>query len=352
MYIKHRLQTSGLLFGKQMVAITLKDSNLYSRARNEQWLDIFEIWDWVGGRTSVTSAVGLLPAGLAGVDTAAFIQGAHAMDSRTRINYNDPNVVANLSDAASSNPALMMALSWLVSGGGDKNMVLLPYCDQLLLLSRYLQQLVMESLGKKYDRNGEIVYQGISVFGNKGSTDQHAFVQQLRDGRNDFFAVFIQVLEDGGGSVADFCVEPNITMGDYLFGFLVGTRAALWQENRASYTISIKRCDAFHLGALIALFERAVGYYASLININAYHQPGVEAGKRAAIDVIDIQRQVLATLADAANGLSLDSLCACVDSSMDGDCADIVRSIVERLVVNNRLKTFKVLEVVHYKMVS
>ena len=75
-------------------------------------------------------------------------------------------------------------------------MVILPYKDRLLLFSRYLQQLVMESLGKEKDLDGNVVNQGIAVYGNKGSTDQHAYVQQLRDGVNNFFATFIDVLQD------------------------------------------------------------------------------------------------------------------------------------------------------------
>ncbi len=75
-------------------------------------------------------------------------------------------------------------------------MVMLPYKDSLLLLSRYLQQLIMESLGKEKDLDGNIVHQGIAVYGNKGSTAQHAYVQQLREGVPNFFATFIEVLED------------------------------------------------------------------------------------------------------------------------------------------------------------
>ena len=82
-------------------------------------------------------------------------------------------------------------------GKGQKDMVVLPYKDRLLLFSRYLQQLVMESLGKQLDLKGQRVDQGITVYGNKGSTDQHAYVQQLRDGVTNFFAVFIRVLDVG-----------------------------------------------------------------------------------------------------------------------------------------------------------
>ncbi len=87
-------------------------------------------------------------------------------------------------------------------------------------------------------------------------------------------------------------VEEGVTSGDFLFGFLQGTRTALHDKGRQSLTISVERIDPFTIGALIALFERSVGLYASLININAYHQPGVEAGKKAAGAVIELQREL------------------------------------------------------------
>jgi glucose-6-phosphate isomerase len=173
-------------------------------------------------------------------------------------------------------------------------MVVLPYKDRLLLLGRYLQQLVMESLGKRLDLAGRRVDQGLTVYGNKGSTDQHAYVQQLRDGRNDFFALFVRVLEPGGSAHE---LEPGVTAGDYLHGFWLGTRAALAENERESITLTLPRVDAEGVGALIALFERTVGLYASLIGINAYHQPGVEAGKQAASAALALQGRVLAALA-------------------------------------------------------
>src|SRR6202030_4365029 len=110
-----------------------------------------------------------------------------------------------------------LALMWFYAGNGrgEKDMVVLPYKDRLLLFSRYLQQLVMESLGKRLDLDGKRVDQGIAVYGNKGSTDQHAYVQQLRDGVNNFFVVFVRVLEAGGVPVE---VQPGVTPGDYLHG--------------------------------------------------------------------------------------------------------------------------------------
>jgi glucose-6-phosphate isomerase len=119
-------------------------------------------------------------------------------------------------------------------------------------------------------------------------------VQQLRDGVNNFFATFIEVLHDRDGASLE--VEPGITSGDYLNAFLQGTRSALHENRRESITISIDKLDARSIGALIALYERAVGFYATLANINAYHQPGVEAGKKMAEAVIKRQSEVLAYL--------------------------------------------------------
>ena len=260
----------GLAFAGHAVAVTQEGSRLDRQAVAEGFLARFPMWDWVGGRTSVTSAVGLLPAALQGLDTGALLAGAAAMDELTR--RADPR----------ANPAALLAAAWhaLGDGRGAKAMVVLPYKDRLLLFSRYLQQLVMESLGKEQDLDGRVVNQGIAVYGNKGSTDQHAYVQQLRDGVNNFFTTFIEVRQARAGRSME--VERGVFTGDYLQGFLRGTRSALAGNGRESITLSIEELDAFHLGVLIALYERAVGFYASLVHVNAYHQPGVEAGKKAA----------------------------------------------------------------------
>jgi glucose-6-phosphate isomerase len=90
-----------------------------------------------------------------------------------------------------------------------------------------------------------------------------------------------------------FEVEPNTTSGDYLQGFLRGTRSALFESGRESITVSLPEVTPQSVGALIALYERAVGFYGSLVNVNAYHQPGVEAGKKAATAVLSLQHSVL-----------------------------------------------------------
>src|ERR1700733_12292442 len=117
-------------------------------------------------------------------------------------------------------------------------MVVLPCKDRLMLFSKYIQQLIMESLGKEKDLDGKVVNQGIMVLGNKGSTDQHSYVQQLREGILNFFVTFIEVLHDRNGK--SLMVEPDVTAGDYLQGFMLGTRTALHENGRESITITIK----------------------------------------------------------------------------------------------------------------
>ena len=313
----------GLDPSRHIVAVTQEGSALDKVAVAEDFLARFPMWDWVGGRTSELSAVGLLAAALQGIDVRAMLNGAAAMDVLTRA-----------TDTA-HNPALLLALSWLKAtrGKGEKDMVVLPYKDRLTLLSKYLQQLVMESLGKEHDLDGKQVHQGIAVYGNKGSTDQHAYVQQLRDGVPNFFITFLQVLKERAGSSID--VEPGITSGDFLFGFLLGTRRALYEGGRHSITITIDDVTPRSVGALIALYERAVGFYASFVNINAYHQPGVEAGKKAAQAVISLQQKVVSALKEATVAHTADELAASIGESAE---AETVWRVCEHLAANGRAR--------------
>jgi len=317
--IEQAYRAANLDFSLHAVAITQAGSKLDLIAKDAGWITTFPMWDWVGGRTSVLSAVGILPAALQGINTAELLDGAAMMDRLTR--REDPQ----------QNPAAWLAAMWHHVGGGkgQKDMVILPYKDRLLLFSRYLQQLVMESLGKEFDRQGNAVYQGIAVYGNKGSTDQHAYVQQLRDGVPNFFATFIQVLKDREDASID--VEPGITSGDYLQGLLLGTREALFDKQRDSITITIDEVTPRSVGALIALYERAVGLYAELVDINAYHQPGVEAGKKAAANVLALQTKVVAQLQSQAAPQTAEELAAAIGES---DRLEWVFQILAHLAAN------------------
>jgi glucose-6-phosphate isomerase len=315
-------KAADLDFAKHAIAITGEGSKLDQVALTEGWITRLPMWDWVGGRTSELAAVGLLPAALQGLDIDRILAGAAAMDAVTR------------SPETSKNPAALLALMWYFAtdAKGAKDMVVLPYKDRLMLFSKYLQQLVMESLGKELDLDGQVVHQGIAVYGNKGSTDQHAYVQQLREGVHNFFATFIEVLKDRDGDSIE--VEEGTTSGDFLQGFFLGTRDALYDNGRQSITITIREVTPEAVGQLIALFERAVGLYASLININAYHQPGVEAGKKAAATVLKIEQQVVQYLKNHP-GQKLDSVTIAKNLNLESQ-TELIFKLLNRLAANQR----------------
>jgi glucose-6-phosphate isomerase len=282
------------------------------------------------------SAVGLLPLALQGFDIDALLKGAADMDKLTR------------GAEIRKNPAMMLALGWYHCGcgKGNKAMVVLPYKDRLELFSKYLQQLVMESLGKEHDLAGNVVNQGLSVYGNKGSTDQHAYVQQLRDGINNFFAVFIEVLRDRSSRTQPSAalrslkaealqVEAGVTSGDYLTGFFLGTRSALYEKDRESISVTIPEVNEYYVGMLIALFERAVGLYAHVIGINAYHQPGVEAGKKAAAQVLKIQGEAEAFLKQAKQAVTVEDVASGIGQP---DAVETIFKVLRHLAANGRIE--------------
>jgi glucose-6-phosphate isomerase len=285
---------AGLDFDRHAIATTMADSQLDALARERGWLERFPLWEWVGGRTSATSAVGLLPAALQGADVGELLAGARAMDDATR------------ELDLRGNAALLLALAWhaLGRGRGERDMVVVPYKDRLAGLVRYVQQLVMESLGKRLDRGGAIAQQGLTVYGGRGSCDQHAYFQQLFEGAPDFFVTFVLVGEDRRAAAIE--VEPGLTLGDFLFGYAEGTRNALYEAGRESVTIGVRSVSARSLGALIALFERAVGIYAELIDVNAYNQPSV--AKDAARPVVELQRAVTAFVAQLDEPQTADAI--------------------------------------------
>ncbi len=309
MVAQHAFREAGLNFADHAVAITQPGSRMDQETSN--WLARFPIWEWVGGRTSICSPVGTLPMALLGYRWRDLLAGAAAMDEQT-----SPECPPR------DNPALRLALVWhhLIERRGLTHMVMLPYSDRLALLSSYFQQLIMESLGKQG--------QGLTVFGNKGSTDQHSYVQQLRDGRPDFFVAFVRILRPKSFGSANIEVEEGVTSADYLAAFEEGTARALHEAGRPSFRITLEQLDEHSLGELIALFERAVGYYASIIGINAYHQPGVQAGKEAAAGYLRVQRAIL----KQGPGASIDQLAQSI-----GADRELVEEIVHRLRQTGRL---------------
>ena len=302
-------EANGLDFARHAVCVTGVGSKLDGVAVAEGWIDRFPMWDWVGGRTSVMSAVGLLPLALKGVDIDGFLAGAADCDSLGR------------SEDVYDNPALLLALSWYrCSGGqGGTTQVVLPYKDSLTLFAKYLQQLIMESLGKEFDLDGKEVHQGLAVMGNKGTSDQHSYVQQLVAGPSNIFVTFVQVLADRAGTSME--VGEGSTSGDYLNAFMLGSKRALEDHGKRTLVITVPAVDAYHVGQLIAVFERAVSLYAIMIHINAYHQPAVEFGKKAAGGLIELKNRAAAALLEGKKAMTAGELAA----QLGADESDVFR---------------------------
>jgi glucose-6-phosphate isomerase len=145
-------------------------------------------------------------------------------------------------------------------------------------------------------------------------------MQQLRDGRDDFFVLFVGVHRDHAAAAVDL---DGVTLGDVLFASLEGTRNALYERGRESITLTIPDVSPRSLGALVALFERAVGLYAELIGVNGYNQPGVD--KHVAEDVLSLQRRIMACLKSTDVPLTAEQVAALVG------CEDQVEAVYRLL---------------------
>jgi glucose-6-phosphate isomerase len=148
----------------------------------------------------------------------------------------------------------------------------------------------------------------------------------------NFFVTFVEVARDRENAAASLAVEPDVTSGDYLHGFLLGTRRALYENGRGSITLTIPDASARSVGMLIALYERTVGLYAQLVGVNAYHQPGVEAGKKAAAAILTLQGKILADLREKTGEFRTAQRIA--TSAGAPDDTEAVFKVLEHLAAN------------------
>ena len=246
----------------------------------------FPMWDWVGGRTSELSAVGLLPAALQGIDVTR--------DARR--GRGDGSVDARRGRAQEPGGAARDGVARRGGGRGAKDMVILPYKDRLALFSRYLQQLVMESLGKETrPRRQRSSTRGSPSTATRARPTSTPTCSSCATGVPNFFATFIEVTKDRDG--ASHRGRARASRRATTCRACCRARAARCTRTAAaSITITVPEVAPRTVGMLIALYERAVGLYATLVNVNAYHQPGVEAGKKAAGGVLELQRKLVAAL--------------------------------------------------------
>lgn len=236
----------------------------------------------VGGRFSVLSPVGLLPAALVGIDIDGLLEGARRALDRAE------------SDDLFQNPAaLYAALHWEadVKLGGDIH-VLMPYTDRLREFAEWYRQLWAESLGKRVNREGHAVHLGPTPVAAVGATDQHSQVQLFMEGPFDKVITFVTV-DDLGVDVpipaapdgspplpADLAYLPGHTLGELLRAEYEATSSALAQMGRMNCTLRLPDLTSPTLGEAIMFFQLATGYAGVWYGIDPFDQPGVELGKR------------------------------------------------------------------------
>lgn len=249
--------------------------------------NIFPFWDWVGGRYSVWSAVGLpivIKIGIA--NFKKFLQGAYLMDEHFR------NV-----DFAKNIPVLMALISiWNINFMQYKSLAVIPYLDGLEQLPAYLQQLAMESNGKTIDlQNNQIDYDSAEiVWGGVGCGVQHSFMQMLHQGSQIVPIDFLITANNSKVLVANCLAQSQALMQGTNCRELARFKQCL--GSRPSSTILFKEITPASLGALIALYEHKIFVQGVLWNINSFDQYGVELGKNLANEVLtqlELQKSIL-----------------------------------------------------------
>jgi glucose-6-phosphate isomerase len=232
----------------------------------------------VGGRYSVLSPVGLLPAALVGIDIEALLSGAMRAVAHAE------------NDDLRANPAaLYAALHWAADTDlGARIHVLMPYTDRLKEFAEWYRQLWAESLGKRVNRSGKVVHAGPTPVGAIGATDQHSQVQLFMEGPFDKVITFA-VVDDLGEDVPipprpdlppDLAYLPGHTLGELLRAEYEATSAALAQMGRMNCTLRLPDLSAATLGEAIMFYQLATGYAGAWYGIDPFDQPGVELGKR------------------------------------------------------------------------
>ncbi len=248
------------------------------RIANDESIVTLPVPPAVGGRFSVLSAVGLLPAALVGIDITRLLAGAREMDERCRT-----------SDLEANPAGLFASLQYLAHSGRDAGMhVMLAYSDRLYGITAWFRQLWAESLGKRLDVGGREVFRGPTPIMALGATDQHSQVQLYIEGPFDKTVTFL-VSRSVPVDLAIPTIRPEYdelaylggrTLGELLDAERIATTSALTSQGRMNMTIELPRIDAHSIGQLLMMLQIATVYAGALYQVDPLDQPGVELGKR------------------------------------------------------------------------
>jgi len=256
-----------------LMAITDKEKGRIRPLAEERHFPCFTVPDGIGGRFSIFSQVGMVFASLAGIDIESFLKGAQMVEEACQ------------SEDMKENPALLLAaLKYIATKKyGITAEVIMPYGDKLRPFGWWYAQLLGESLGKKYDMQGNVVYNGRIPVASVGTTDMHSLTQEHQQGKRNKLVQFISV-EHLPVDLSVLCDEKDVSglvpMSRMLDAARRANEEALASEGRMSCHISIKELTPFHVGALMYFFFLTIAYEGAMENVNAFDQPGVEDYKK------------------------------------------------------------------------
>ena len=265
-------------FKDNIVLTTDKEKGILKKISNQYGFKTFTVPDGVGGRFSVLCPVGLLSAAVLNIDIDALFAGAKEMDE------------ACTREDLWENPAYMYALLYCAAMDMGVNIsVMMPYADGLLNMAEWYAQLWAESLGKRYGNDGSIVNKGQTPVRALGVTDQHSQIQLYTEGPFDKVISFIDVenfhtelkIPQAPIDMMDAAYLQGQTMGKLIASEMRATEYAVTQAGKMNMRITLPEMSAREIGALFFFLEMATAAAGEFLEIDAFDQPGVEAGKIA-----------------------------------------------------------------------
>jgi glucose-6-phosphate isomerase len=271
------LKKEGLSLKDHLIFTTDPEKGFLREMSKETEIKTFPIHPLLGGRFSVLSHVGLVSAAVTGVDIEALIEGAlkELEDIKAK-------------DVLRSQALLLPLFQYNLNKSGVNINVIFSYSDSLYYIGEWYKQLMAESLGKRYSREGKDIFTGITPLFLKGTTDQHSVLQLLIEGPFDKFIIFMapkkyrkeikvseEIIRDERINYLQDREYSSLIKSEYF-----ATKAALTKNGRPNVSIEFDKIDEFNIGRAIYMLEYGIIALGEMLNINPIDQPGVELGKK------------------------------------------------------------------------
>ena len=260
-------------YRKNIIATTDKKMGILRQLADQEGYKIFYVPDDISSRFSVFSSVGLVPFALVGLDIDKIINGIKDIDLELKNTDIRQNIAAQFA-----------LIHYLMDTKKGKNItVLMPYSSKLKYIPDWYVQLIAESLGKGYNKSGELIHTGLTPVKAVGATDQHTKLQLFNEGPNDKIITFIRIGEyDSRVDIPKIFEYTGVgylggkTINDLINAEADSTLVSLIDHQRPTLTLTIDKIDEYHIAQLLYMLEVQTAIAGELYNINTFDQPGVE----------------------------------------------------------------------------